>query len=36
MKRLLCLLLAMSSILTSEAQVIDTTLNRVSDRPLQF
>ena len=26
----------MSSILTSEAQVIDTTLNRVSDRPFQF
>ena len=36
MKRLLFLLLAMSSILTSEAQVIDTTLNRVSDRPFQF
>lgn len=26
----------MSSILTSEAQAIDTTLNRVSDRPFQF
>lgn len=36
MKRLLFLLLAVSLLLTSEAQVIDTTLNRASDRPFQF